>query len=215
MKEAYAKRFKLDSWEIRDISYWRIVSFRDVCLDNIGALLQGWNAKLFVNNLLSFGQRPEAFKKFCRASFIEERKTSVTFLAMFDSVITEAINFFKFFLQERRHGEQYKGERELIYQEFAHAPRGRDTKSCFRVRKGEVVTHKSPIRLKALFSKAAFRLHGECLDLSNSEAGISLGALQADFPFEKWVLRKKGSAISIELAHMLRECPWGERFILL
>lgn len=60
---------------------------------------------------------------------MNEEKTSSSFQAVFDALITEAVDSSKFIFQALEDGEHYIEERELIFQESAHAPRGGDTKS--------------------------------------------------------------------------------------
>lgn len=54
-----------------------------------------------------------AFKKFCRTPFKDESETGLHFLATLDAVVTEAVNSFKFVIEEHKDGDRYISENEL------------------------------------------------------------------------------------------------------
>lgn len=80
-----------------------------------------------MDNLFPFAEAWKTFKTIFRALYLEEGETSLSFLAVIDSVITKAIDSFKFILQESKDGEQYIGKQVLVSQECLNLPRGRDT----------------------------------------------------------------------------------------
>lgn len=135
--------------------------------------------------LFSLEKVRNAFIGFFRVSFMEEEQTSLSFLAVFDAVITEACDSFKFILQDLKDNDQYIGEQVLMTQKCVNAQRGRDTKSYSRIEKGGAIPHEIETCHKALFSKTAARSHGKCLDPFKSQVGISPGALQAELSNEK------------------------------
>lgn len=114
---------------------------------------------------LHFLKMLKAFRTFCRKCFSSEGELFLRNPAKFDATVTKAIDSFKFKLQDLQEGARFIEEKkkEALVKVSVQYLLG--TKSYARFEKGGVILHKSAMRLKTLYPKAAAYLYCEHLDL--------------------------------------------------
>lgn len=114
-----------------------------------------------------------------------EGETSLRLIAMFDAIITEAINSFKLTLRDLHKGERLIGEKSRQSQprDSVHRPFG--TKIYTRFGKGGVILNECAMRLKTLFPENAVRLQSKCLDLFKNNMNLSSGPLQSGITIKR------------------------------
>lgn len=61
-----------------------------------------------------------AFRKFCRTQFTDEAETSLHFTAKFNTVVTNAVDSFKFTLGKLKDEQRYIGENEAEIRKDVH-----------------------------------------------------------------------------------------------
>lgn len=76
------------------------------------------NGNLFVDHLFTFEKAENAFQKFSYTVSTDESKTFLSFLAMFDAVMTGAVDVSRYVSLDIKQIERYVGKLEhSLYQE--------------------------------------------------------------------------------------------------
>lgn len=154
IKEAYNKLFKLTCSETRDTSYWRKASFNEVCSENLKSSTNNSTQCLAVDNLFTFNEALPAFSEFWCTPLTDKSETSLSFVATFEAVVTDAVASFKFIIGKLKDGKSYINEKVFEVGQDVHHRSGRYSKPFFRFGKGGVISHESTTRRKSLFLKA-------------------------------------------------------------
>lgn len=113
IKEAFNKLYKLDNRKAMDRSYWRKAFFEDVCSNKVNICTEVQIENPFEDHLLTFHEPKKAIKRLFYLFFSKRCETSLSGLVMFDAVITEMANSFKFILQDKLDKNRYIEKKEL------------------------------------------------------------------------------------------------------
>lgn len=158
MREAHGKLYREDIFGAMDTSYWRRATFNDVCLASTSTCSPDTEDQSCVDHLFTFSEARKSVLGFYRIFPSSEGETSLSFPAIFEAIITTDIDSFKSILQNLCEGVRFIGEESQQAQARDSVHHPVSTKSYARFEKGVVIPHKSAMRFKLLFPKAAVRL---------------------------------------------------------
>lgn len=133
-----------------------------------------------VDHRFTFFEARKSFQNFCRNYSSSKDKPSLSFLEIFDAIITETVDLFQCILQDLRDRERFTGEncQQARVRDFVHHLGG--TESYARFGKGGAIPHESAVRLKTLFPKTAVLLRTECLNLFKNNIILPSGFWQRE-----------------------------------
>lgn len=143
VRKSYVKLDRDKSYRARYTSCWQRATFNDVCSASVSTCSSDMEDQFCVGHLFTLFEAQKSFRKFSLMLFSSKSGTPLSFLPMFDTIITKTIDLFKFILKNLRDEELFIGDKNQQARagDSIHHPVG--TKSHALYTKGGVISHSS------------------------------------------------------------------------